>query len=102
MGAWEESWESCPIKSTEDCEHDFWSKEGTTDAICQCGKYVEGRVPLLMSYHSYFLDDSFHALQLLIVLIVQIALLICSWTTYHPEPPYFFPLLSATYRAQVV
>merc|ERR1719278_651370 len=34
-GAWEEKSDTCRVKSTEDCEHNFGSY--TSDAICECG-----------------------------------------------------------------
>jgi len=40
-GAWEEHNDSCEIKSTEDCNHDFGSY--TSDAICQCGASLINR-----------------------------------------------------------
>ena len=35
-GAWEEEADSCQVKSTQNCQHDFG--EYTSDAICECEK----------------------------------------------------------------
>ena len=35
-GAWEEENESCRVKKTQNCQHDFGRY--TSDAICACGK----------------------------------------------------------------
>merc|ERR1711981_1488356 len=35
VGAWEEKWDTCKVKSTKDCSDNFGAY--TSDAICECG-----------------------------------------------------------------
>ena len=37
-GAWEEKRNTCNVKKTEDCQHNFGAY--TSDAICQCGRVI--------------------------------------------------------------
>ena len=37
-GAWEEKSNTCNVKETEDCQHNFGAY--TSDAICQCGRVI--------------------------------------------------------------
>ena len=37
-GAWEEKSDTCNVKETEDCQHNFGAY--TSDAICQCGRVI--------------------------------------------------------------
>jgi len=43
VGAWEESRDTCTVKSTEDCSHNFGAH--TSDAICECGDQKGGCTP---------------------------------------------------------
>merc|ERR1712165_413892 len=38
VGAWEESGDTCSVKSTKDCSHNFGGY--TSDAICECGDQI--------------------------------------------------------------
>merc|ERR1712112_393303 len=38
-GAWEDDDDTCQVKSTETCSHEFLD---TADAICACGAHIDG------------------------------------------------------------
>ena len=48
-GAWEEVDETCSIKSTEHCNHDFGAY--TSDAICECG--IDGGIVVPGMYETF-------------------------------------------------
>ena len=55
-GAWEEKRNTCNVKKTEDCQHNFGAY--TSDAICQCGRVI-GAGELSAAGENFFIFDKF-------------------------------------------
>ena len=58
-GAWEEKRDTCNVKETEDCQHNFGEDpHKTSDAICQCGRVI-GAGELSAAGENFFRFDKF-------------------------------------------